>query len=525
MSDEGSISTVAPAARSELSAASTGSGSRGLGRVIDDLVGGVPLGDTEVGKSWCLKALHPADTSVLSAPMPANETRSFASVAFQQMNTLTKPAAFAAQPWDLEIRVLRDPVLLYAWRATQSGAADAVGFVFSSQYYNVGAPSYNANYNALRGAAEKFRVTSHSVTAYFDASSQTDQGHVVAGQTDLPLMKLAATTIPPPVADIAGQVPWVYYQDAVPTYDTILQTTRCYQGPATEGVYAPSKLQNLGAWVRTNQSNMMLGTPSSLTPFGFLGAAGVPAAETTIADFQNTFPYTTVPAGGLYSVFDQTDSTITSVFFKNIAPASAVRTTMRWSLDLIVRPGTSYAPFVRMPPVEDRLALKMYSEVSRRMADAYPGSYNNLGALLGIVGKIATAVLPSLVPTVTDWVTGLGKSRALAYQRGERAKPMGFGESFARRLMYGKEGPAGATAAAGPARFQSNVQRVLTEVIPAESYRTVPYGAAAPRRKRATRKQITVVAAGRPPAKRIARGRSRSQSRAPMVYSEDALLL
>lgn len=49
---------------------------------IDDLTGGIPLGESEVGKAWCLKALHPADTSVLSSPMPTYETRSLASVAF-----------------------------------------------------------------------------------------------------------------------------------------------------------------------------------------------------------------------------------------------------------------------------------------------------------------------------------------------------------------------------------------------------------------------------------------------------------
>ena len=51
-------------------------------------------------------------------------------------------------------------------------------------------------------------------------------------------------------------------------------------------------------------------------------------------------------------------------------------------MDMMVRPGTIYAPFVRMPPVEDHLAFKMYAEVSRRMADGYPSRYNNLGALI-----------------------------------------------------------------------------------------------------------------------------------------------
>ena len=81
-------------------------------------------------------------------------------------------------------------------------------------------------------------------------------------------------------------------------------------------------------------------------------------------------------------VFDQMDSSITSIFYTGLASTSTLRLTMRLTMDMMVRPGTIYAPFVRMPPVEDHLAFKMYAEVSRRMADDLSVRYNNLGALI-----------------------------------------------------------------------------------------------------------------------------------------------
>lgn len=107
---------------------------------------------------------------------------------------------------------------------------------------------------------------------------------------------------------------------------------------------------------------------------------------------------------GVKPIFDQLDSGITSIFYTGIAPTSSLRLTMRWTMDMVVRPGTVYAPFVRVPPVEDHLALQMYADVSRRLQDCYPSMHNNLAALLPIIGKVAKAVLPTLGSFLPDMI-------------------------------------------------------------------------------------------------------------------------
>lgn len=392
---------VSPSAKPEVSAKVSASGP--MQELIGELTGGAVLGETDVGAAWCLKALHPADVNVLSCPMPSNETRSFASVGFNQMDAFSIPSTFqSTKTWAIDIFVLRDPCVLYAYRMHQAGAADVTGFVFSKQYGMGPGQTYADCFQSVRQSMEKFRITSQSLTGYFDGASESDQGHVVLGQSDLPWMKVAATMLPAPTMDIAAQLPWVFYQDPRPEYENILQATRSYQGSARDGFYVPSKLQNIGRWCATNQVNGMLGTHEAIMsdttplPFGKLGVASF-FAEDSHLKTTNTFPWMRKTVQDeIPFVFDQMDSSITSIFYTGLSSTSTLRLTMRWTMDMMVRPGTIYAPFVRMPPVEDHLAFKMYAEVSRRMADGHPSRYNNLGAIIPLIGKVASAVFPTL---------------------------------------------------------------------------------------------------------------------------------
>lgn len=435
MDDRESINSAAPAAAAAISAsAAVPSSGPNLSGVVSNLSGGVPLGETDVGRLWCLKALHPAESSVLTAPMPVNETRQFSSVHFVQMDVQSMPATFdAAKTWDLTLYVLRDPCLLYAWAKTQAGAATVYGYTHATQYNNV---TYQDGYVAVRDACEKFRITSHSMTAYFDGATETDQGHCVCGQTEFPRMN--ANVMFAGTLDVQAALPMTYYQDPLPTYDNIVQATRTFQGPARAGVYAPSKLQNLGKWTTTNQGNNLFGSSSG--QFTALGRS-LSYAENAITAWYNTFPYMVTGAGQPFPiVYDQTDTSMTTIFFRGISATSQVRTTMRWTMDMLVRPATVWAPFVRMPPVEDHLALKMYAEVSRRMADGYPGSYNALGALLPIIASIASQVFPFISSAVGKWIAGRQANRQARAKRGAFYEPPTFMEQLARGMATDSSG-------------------------------------------------------------------------------------
>jgi len=388
---------------------SAGSAAEGpMGSLIDQLTGGAPLGTTEVGKAWCLKALHPADSNVLSSPMPTNETRSIASVGFNQMDLLSIPPSFdPTKTWNLQLYVHRDPCLLYSMKASQAGHSDILDFVFSRQISN--AADYPTSFNNLRENCEKYRITSQSLTGYFDGASLSDQGHVVVAQSDLPRLCAPRWTSDLPINDMGVHMPVTWYPDPVPTYDLILQTTRAYQGNAKEGFYAPSKLINLGQWVSTNQAWLLIGSSAGFAKTGTLFsryATDQVMADQPLADFLGTFPFTRLLAADpAITVFAQPDTSLTSVFYTGISATSSIRLTMRWTMDMIVRPGTNYAPFTKMPPPEDSGALRMYAEISRRMSDSYPSSHNNLAMLLPVIGKLAATLAPSILSKLPGWLS------------------------------------------------------------------------------------------------------------------------
>lgn len=386
--------------------------------LIDSLTGGAPLGETEVGKSWCLKALHPADTNVISSPMPTNETRAIASVGFNQMDVFTMPTAFdPTQPWNLTIYVQRDPVFLYSYVMTQDKALET-GVIFSRQIGS--SATYGDAYQVIRTNCERFRLTSHSLTGYFDGASLSDQGHVVLGQTELPRVTSSQWRLHLPVNDDGIALPFAFYQDAPPTYDVLLQTTRAYQGRAKDGFYVPSKLQNLGRWVYTNQAWILLGTPPKHDEAGVVPwyrfAQDRPFGDEPISNFLGTYPYLHFDPGVHPFVFEQTDPSLTTIMYTGLSATSSIRLTMRWTMDMIVRPGTVYAPFTRMPPPEDSAALKIYAEVSRRMDDGYPSRYNNLAALLPVIKNIVATVAPSVIPQLGSLI----KQKILARREGKK---------------------------------------------------------------------------------------------------------
>lgn len=256
------------------------------------------------------------------------------------------------------------------------------------------------------------------MTCYFDAASESDQGHIVCAQTELPRVTAPNWPAVNPVNDTAIQMQTTLYQDAPPTYEQMLQTSRAYQGKAADGVYAPSKLLNIGQWVYTNQSYKMIGTAPAtapgigIVPFNLYAQTQYEADEPA-ANFAGSFPYT-----GTIMVFPQVDTSLTTIFITGIAPTSSLRITSRWTLDITVRPGTIYAPFAKMPPTADYNALRMYSEVSRRMPDGHPSSFNNLGAILGVIGKIAATVAPGIISKLGSWV---GDRVNIARRAGKRS--------------------------------------------------------------------------------------------------------
>lgn len=376
-------------------------------RVIKGMTGGAILGTTDVGASWCLKALHPSDSNVQSSPCPVTETKSFATVAYNQLDQISIPATFdASKPWNLTVYTFSDADLLYTYIATQ-GSLNVTGFV---QNRNISSTAGNFVHTTIANICERYRVTSRSNTMYFDAASTSDQGHVITGQFEMEVSSAGSVYLPVPTETIAASIPYGYYQGGPPTYDQVMSTSQSYQGRAADGCYVVMKMSEMGKWVSTNKSIYCLGTCKSNSPFYYLGLsqafAEISAAHATT--LETSWPYRRYLSPGEappYLWFAEAYKSMAVTFFTGLSAGSSIRLVNRLTMDMVVNSGSTYAPFVKRPPEEDPLAMQMYFRVSREMQDAYPSDHNNLGALLGVVGNLAKTVLPMVIPKLGSYIT------------------------------------------------------------------------------------------------------------------------
>lgn len=392
--------------------------------VLRELGGDAILGTTDAGQLWCLKALHPAQQNVQSCQCPTLENRQIVSTSYTQINNFSLPSSFDADKvWEMHIWVHRDPCILYSYTLKQAGKTEIRGYVSNTQVSkgDLGLDSYDNTFAFFRDSAERLRLTSHSITGYFDGASMTDQGHVVLCQTDLNRVELPSTYDAKDFIDhpddmfqkLRGSLPFVYYQDPRCTYEQALQFPNFYQGPIAEGFYCPSKMTNPGSWIVTNDPKLMIGASNSThtetettsilndigkPPGGVYGANECGKFRWTFPFFIRDEPYHPK------MVFDSHDPGITNIFIKGIAGTSTVRLTVRMTMDMIVRPGTSFAPFAKEPVGYDEPAIRMYYEISRRLKDGYPGSYNMLGSLLPLIGKAASFLAPIVIPNLTKYI-------------------------------------------------------------------------------------------------------------------------
>lgn len=385
---------------------------------IDDIRGDSDLGSTPEGRAWCFKALHPADTGITSASIPTKQVANIASLDFNQLDVLSMPASFdPTKVWSLKIYVLRDPIILYAYKMEQEGRNFVSGCIINKQFSGIatepGATYYETVFRHIRRNCERFRLTAQSITGYFDGASLSDQGHVVVGQTEYPRMKVnnmgdvdsTDYSSVPADSNIIMGIPMYFYQDPLPERDNILQTTDPYQGDAKEGFYAPSKLRSVGEWIYTNQSYAFLGSGRSLNNINELGNQYY-ISGAKFDQFIGSFPYAyteDVSGPNVPMTFKQTDSGLTSIFYTGISATSSLRITMRWCMDMIVRPGTLYAPFVKSNVPDDPLAINMYYEVARRLKDGYPSNHNNLAFLAPIIRGMAATVGPTILNNFKAW--------------------------------------------------------------------------------------------------------------------------
>jgi len=357
----------------------------------------LPLATTPGGTNFALKALHPSEHTIKTARIPGGNSMSVA-LACDMVETIPITTAGASA------RIIVSPSIAVPTSVyVQDGATSIYGNFYNSAFGGafeddevLHMRSFVAN---LVQHVQNYRITSQSATVELIAPALADQGTITAGQFRLPpktLSGLSSST----VTSAVGYGDLNLYDQGGISQASLLQGTHGYTAQARDGIYLPLKLTKVGKWYDTQDLAFIEGLNFSTAnvqhdryqmsiPTDKMVTFPCCLNMTAVSTF-NSFPMQPKLCGDNFG----------AIFIEGMAANVAIRIRVRQVVEITASPGTLYAPLLESALPPDPTCLKMYSEISARMADGYPASYNDLGKLRDIIMGIGKKVLPYVEPAL-----------------------------------------------------------------------------------------------------------------------------
>lgn len=370
------------------------------------------LGQTQEGRDFCVKALHPASELISSPGIPDSYAGAVTVLRYGQI-TSTDASALSgtSATYDVEVLLFKHPVVFGCIKITD-GTVTSYGTVVNANIVPAGSmsPAFTATKVArgLYEMCETYRCVFSSCTAHLDAPATASQGTVVAVQyADRPikfggaLLSNSATPTNSLMLD-SKVMGWRQYKD----YSYLVQMPGAYVSPATAGCYMPLILDDFQ--FKTTQAKVQLTDGQTATAMNMVFPP-VGGSSTAVGMFYSGsvgFPYgngssLTGPSGVGWSDFlalpDRCGDIIGHMVFKGISKQAKVVFNWREGFEAVMQPGGTYSMFQKLSPRTDPLSLEAYQVVRRELSGAYPESYNAFGALLSTIGSIAATYIPKLI--------------------------------------------------------------------------------------------------------------------------------
>jgi len=307
--------------------------------------------------------------------------------------------------------------------------------------------THDAAIVAVNSAFEKWRMVYCGATAYQDGPALSNQGTVAAAQfTAMPRLFTATTSMGGLGAGglegqpLATKLVESWQAGDTPDFTALQSMPNAYFGESKDGCYMPLRLSaNHQEWHGPNDNHMLATLHNPLS--GYIQSG----ASTTQTDLAAAFPMisannseacysndlTALIAGWTSSRMKNSSwlpdatgygcivdgntiagsATVTKLVgslvnapcndlagrmcFRGLSVSTQVVVYLRVGFEVMVQPGTSYAPYLRLSPVYDPAALVSYYKISRELKDAYPADYNDEGKLWDTIKSAARVVLPA----------------------------------------------------------------------------------------------------------------------------------
>ena len=377
------------------------------------------LGSTMDGSEWAIRALHPCDdTRGGGTKIPDLAADMSAAVEDRHTVVVGAPSGTAGN-WDLQVASLGlpDMPLLYRRRKTgedwPNGGSWSIAFSLDSLSYKPGKfkfafkdqgichPEEMLSQPDLLRDATQYRGTFKGLTMVMNANAIQNQGIVTAGQWgNKPSMGVfKASSLPPTEPEYARsqEVETAAYLDFPETSDTIVQKVpNAGQWEARRGVYMPMRFEDTVHLYQSGSDGLITNSDGTRNLSGSIVAIGRPGGN--IVD--SNFILVSSGSGGTtyYTTAGAMNYLVGTVFFEGLDHSASILMKVRQGLEIVPDAQNPLKSAVLNSPEKDEVALDMVKSVNRRLPLAYEHKYNSLGFLLPLLGKVATAVLPTVMP-------------------------------------------------------------------------------------------------------------------------------
>lgn len=402
----------------------------------------LPFGDTQAGRDWCIKALHPADPLTTLDGIPDECSSSVVNQSYSQTFTVVNPLPNNAGDWHCDVFFYPHPVICGAVHVI-----DAVGTSTWYPMYNSQIPgaTISAKMSYVRETSERYRLSYLGVTGYLNAPATQNSGLCTAAQyMETPLLtgitwSTASQVLAPnppirnphsvPVTDAPVPTGMIKlgegWYETERTFEQLQNMPNCYVGAAREGVYVPYRLSSTHQKWRSS-SNFYI----HIARLESAVLDGQPYAATTDLQGVASGPYgivgTTSTAFG-NQVLERADTGVIHISYRNLNSAGSLMFYFRAGYEYQVLPGTSLASFQRTSPSYDPTAIKTYFAISRELKDAYPADYNDLGKILGTIWDVAKGIAGTVFPPARIPIAAIDAVRSAVKPR-EPSSQMGSTE-------------------------------------------------------------------------------------------------
>lgn len=398
-------------------------------------------GLTSSGRDWVLKALNPASERTCSG-IPDQSTTRVLRPEFRA-EQIVSPNVAATSTWDLYIFSTPGDVNAVYWASAPSPADfTAVTIPYGAEFGRIQLQDCVPTDNIVTvnlaltppvlsdvisttpvSRPLSFRHMYKSLTAHLLAPAVANQGAVYCAQFP-PRFSTTSTAITTEEYT-TGPVAWVVPRPVrlpLSEGELMLMSPDAYTGPAKDGFYVPLHCAGPSqpypdpviptAWslgpataygmfpYAVTSSAPSLGSFSHAPQLVRDGVESWPsiAARPKIVSGVGVVPHFT----GWDSQYDNTN--IGVAIFRGLAassatvPGASVQLKALVGLEIVPRPLAPDRVFAKPAAVYDPRAMEVYYTILHELHQAYPASYNALGALLPVISTLLARLAPHLLP-------------------------------------------------------------------------------------------------------------------------------